>query len=81
MIKGGLVKFYSTKRFNLALTLAVIDIIYIFNFVSIYVNILESRSLGRQIFAYILNIAIFTVIFYLVLTFFVYLYTIITRKK
>lgn len=74
-------KFYSTKRFNLALTLAIINIIYIFNFVSLYVNILESRSLGRQIIAYILNIAISTVIIYLVLTFFVYFYAFITRKK
>lgn len=74
-------KFYSAKRFNSALILGIINIIYIFNFVSVYVNILESRSLGRQILAYILNIAISTVIIYLGLTLFIYLYNLITQKK
>lgn len=74
-------KFYSSRRFNAALALATLSVIYLFNFVSIYINILASRSLGRQILAYALNITLFCAVFYLIVTIFAYLYSIAFGKK
>jgi hypothetical protein len=73
--------FLSSKRFNLALVLATLWIIYVFNFTAVYINILKNRSLGRQIIAYALNILIFTAGLYLAITLFSFLYSSVHNKK
>jgi exosortase/archaeosortase family protein len=74
-------KFFSSKRSRLALVLATLFVIYLFNFVPIYSSIINSRSLGRQVADYALNIIIFTACFYLIISFLTYLYSVVFNKK
>ena len=74
-------KFFSSKRSRLALVLATLFVIYLFNFVPIYSSIINSRSLGRQVADYALNIIIFTACLYLIISFLAYLYSVVFNKK
>ena len=74
-------KFFSSKRFNVALVLATLFVIYLFNFVTVYSNTIASRSLGRQVADYVLNILILTAALYLIIAFFAYLYSLTLGKK
>jgi len=53
--------------------ISIVFVFYAFNFNPRNVAILATRSLGRQIFAYILNFVIFGVIIYLILSLFVFI--------
>lgn len=66
----------SKTRILISLGIATILVFYIFNFVPPAATIVASRTLGRQIFDYVLNIAIFTAVIYLGLS----LFSFILRK-
>jgi len=74
-------KFFNSKRLKAALILAALLVIYLFNFVTVYINIIASRSLGRQTADYALNILIFTALIYLMIAFVAYFYSMIFGKK
>jgi len=74
-------KIFILKKFEIAVVVATLLIIYLFNFVSVYINIVDNRSFGRQILAYALNIAIFTIIFYSIIVSFSFLYSKLFRKN
>lgn len=73
--------FFSKKRVWAAAILSLVLIFYFFNFVQRNVDIIETRSMGRRIFDYGLNFAIFFVVIYLVLTLLIYLYKLVVTKK
>lgn len=53
---------------------------YVFNFVPRNINILATRSLARQTFAYVLNFALFFILAYLFLTLLAYLVRAVSAK-
>jgi len=73
--------FLSKIRAIISAILAVLLVFYAFNFVPKNVNIVASRSLGRQIFDYVLNFVIFFVVAYLVFYLISFLVKIFRSKK
>lgn len=66
--------FISKSRLIIAGIISPIFVFYAFNFVPRNTNIIASRTLGKQIFDYILNFVIFFVIIYLIFCLLTYLY-------
>ena len=73
--------FLSTKRAIGSIVAALVFEFYAFNFVPRNINIMATRSAGRQIFAYILNFIIFFAVVYLVFTLIAYLIKLFSSKK
>jgi len=67
-------KFVSSKRAIISGILSILLVFYFFNFIPRNINILSTRSLGVQIFDYILNFLIFFVIIYLLSAGIVFIY-------
>ena len=73
--------FLSTKRAIGSIVATLVFEFYVFNFVPRNINIIATRSVGKQIFDYILNFIIFFVVAYLVLTLIAYLIKLFSPKK
>lgn len=73
--------FLSLKRAIWSGVATLIVEFYLFNFVARNINIIASRTLGRQIFDYILNFVIFFAVIYLVVTLIVYIVKWCSPKK
>jgi len=74
--------FLSIKRSWWSLGLSVIIVIYSMNFVPRNVAIMAERTLARQIFNYAINIILFFIVIYLLLSLFTWVYKkIFSRKK
>lgn len=63
----------SKRRVVVAAAIALLLGFYVFNFVPRNINVLSTRPLARQIFAYVLNFALFFILAYLFLTLLAYL--------
>ena len=72
---------FSLKRMIWSGVLALILDFYAFNFVARNINIIATRSLERQIFAYVLNFILFFIVIYVVLTIIYYIVKLFTSKK
>jgi len=72
--------FISKKRAIISTILSIILVIFAMNFVSRNVNILTQRSGGRIVFDYALNIVIFFIIIYLIITLVAFIYLKLTNK-
>lgn len=70
----------SKKRVVVAAAIASLFAFYVFNFVPRNINVLSTRPLARQIFAYVLNFALFFILAYLFLTLLAYLVRTISSK-
>lgn len=66
--------FVSKLRLIITGIISVLLVFYAFNFVPRNANIIASRTLGRQIFGYILNFVIFFVVIYLIFCLIIYIY-------
>ena len=73
LLKEEFYMFISTKRGIVSAVLSLLFIFYAFNFVPRNINIIATRSLPRQIFAYVLNFVIFFIVIYLIATLIAYL--------
>lgn len=58
----------SKKRALISAIISLTFVFYAFNFVPKNINIIETRSLPRQIFGYGLNFVLFFIVIYLILT-------------
>jgi len=73
--------FLSLKRAIWSGVLTLIIEFYLFNFVPRNINIIATRTLGRQIFDYILNFVIFFVAIYLAITLITYIIRLVSPKR
>ena len=73
-------KFVSVKRAVWAAAISIVLVICSFNFNQRNVAVLATRTLSRQIMDYALNLVIFFLVVYLLLTFFAYLISLFTRR-
>lgn len=75
-----LINFVSKKRIVASLILSAFFVFYAMNFNPRNINILATKSLGGVMFAYISNIVLFFIIFYLVATLVITLYRKIFKR-
>ena len=73
--------FISKSRIIIAGIISLILVFYFFNFVPRNINIIASRNLGRQLFAYALNFIIFFIVIYLVSCLLAYLYQKLFKRE
>jgi hypothetical protein len=72
--------FVSKSRGIISSILALVLIFYAFNFIPRNINIIATRSLGRQIFDYLLNFLIFFIVIYSVSSLFSFIYKKLFKK-
>jgi len=74
-------KFISAKRAIWAASISLVIVVYCFNFIPIYADIIVTRSIIRQIADYLLNIGVFFIAIYPTIWISDYLVSFYSRKK
>jgi hypothetical protein len=67
-------KFFSVPRAAVAALLSILFVFYAFNFIPRAIMILATRSLGRIVFDWVINFAVFFILIYLLASLATFIY-------